>query len=197
MQNIHELSDEQLVVAYATGNNEAFDTLLMRHKVRLFNYILQMVRDSDLADDIFQETFVKAIVTIKQGRYSEMGKFSAWITRIARNLVIDSFRTEKSEASLSTDDTNFDILNRRELAEENIEDAIIDVQIEEDIRQLISELPDVQREVLNMRFYRDLSFKEIAEITGVSINTALGRMRYAILNLRRMAKEKDLVLSRY
>lgn len=196
MQNIKELTDEQLVVAYASGNNEAFDTLLLRHKGRLFNYIYQMVRDRDIADDIFQETFVKAITTIRQGRYNDMGKFSAWITRIARNLVIDSFRAEKSEAVLSTDDTNFDILNRRELAEETIEDAIIDLQIEDDLRRLIDELPDTQREVLNMRFYRDLSFKEIAELTGVSINTALGRMRYAILNLRRMAKEKNLILCR-
>ena len=196
MQNIKELTDEQLVVAYASGNNEAFDTLLLRHKGRLFNYIYQMVRDRDIADDLFQETFVKAITTIRQGRYNDMGKFSAWITRIARNLVIDSFRAEKSEAVLSTDDSNFDILNRRELAEETIEDAIIDLQIEDDLRRLIDELPDTQREVLDMRFYRDLSFKEIAEITGVSINTALGRMRYAILNLRRMAKEKNLILSR-
>ncbi len=196
MQNIKELTDEQLVVAYASGNNEAFDTLLLRHKGRLFNYIYQMVRDRDIADDIFQETFVKAITTIRQGRYNDMGKFSAWITRIARNLVIDSFRAEKSEAILSTDDTNFDILNRRELSEETIEDAIIDLQIEDDLRRLIDELPETQREVLNMRFYSDLSFKEIAELTGVSINTALGRMRYAILNLRRMAKEKNLILSR-
>lgn len=196
MQKISELTDEQLVAAYASGNNEVFDTLLNRHKVRLFNYIFQMVRDRDLADDVFQETFVKAITTIKQGRYNDMGKFSAWITRIARNLVIDSFRAVKNEAAVSTDDDNFDILNRRELAEENIEDAMIDVQIEEDLRRLVDELPEPQREVLMMRFYRDLSFKEIAELTGVSINTALGRMRYALLNLRRMAKEKDLVLCR-
>ena len=196
MQKISELTDEQLVAAYASGNNEAFDTLLNRHKVRLFNYIFQMVRDRDLADDVFQETFVKAITTIKQGRYNDMGKFSAWITRIARNLVIDSFRAVKNEAAVSADDDNFDILNRRELAEENIEDAMIDVQIEEDLRRLVDELPEPQREVLMMRFYRDLSFKEIAELTGVSINTALGRMRYALLNLRRMAKEKDLVLCR-
>lgn len=196
MQNLNKLTDEQLVAAYASGNNEAFDTLLLRHKGRLFNYIFQMVRDRDVADDIFQETFVKAITTIKQGRYNDLGKFSAWITRIARNLAIDSFRTEKSEATLSTDDANIDILNRRELSQDTIEDSIIDLQIEDDIRRLISELPEPQREVLDMRFYRDMSFKEIAEHTGVSINTALGRMRYAILNLRRMAKDKDVVLTR-
>lgn len=196
MQNLQKLTDEQLVAAYASGNNEAFDTLLLRHKGRLFNYIYQMVRDRDLADDIFQETFIKAITTIKQGRYNDFGKFSAWITRIARNLAIDSFRAEKNEATVSTDDATFDLLNRRELAQDTIEDAMIDFQIEEDLKRLIDELPEPQREVLTMRFYRDLSFKEIAELTGVSINTALGRMRYAILNLRRMAKEKDLTLSR-
>ena len=196
MRNFNELTDEQLVAAYAEGCNEAFDTLLLRHKTKLFNFILQMVRDTDIADDIFQETFVKAITTIKQGRYNDLGKFSAWITRIARNLVIDSFRAEKSESSVSTDDANYDILNRKELAEDTIEDALVDIQIEDDLRKLVDKLPQPQHEVLVMRYYRDMSFKEIADVTGVSINTALGRMRYAILNLRRMAKEKDLLLSR-
>ncbi len=196
MRNLDKYTDEQLVAAYASGDNEAFDALLLRHKNRLFTYIVQMVRDRDLADDIFQETFVKAITTIRQGRYSDFGKFSAWITRIARNLAIDSFRAEKSEATVSTDDTNFDVLNRRELSEETVEDAMIDLQIEHDVRRLVDELPEPQREVLMMRFYKNLSFKEIAEITGVSINTALGRMRYAILNIRRLAREKELILSR-
>jgi RNA polymerase sigma factor, sigma-70 family len=196
MRNLDKYTDEQLVAAYASGDNEAFDALLLRHKNRLFTYIVQMVRDRDLADDIFQETFVKAITTIRQGRYNDFGKFSAWITRIARNLAIDSFRAEKSEATVSTDDTNFDVLNRRELSEETVEDAMIDLQIEHDVRRLVDELPEPQREVLMMRFYKNLSFKEIAEITGVSINTALGRMRYAILNMRRLAREKELILSR-
>ncbi|MDE6158359.1 MAG: sigma-70 family RNA polymerase sigma factor [Muribaculaceae bacterium] len=196
MRNLKSLSDQELVTAYANGDNEAFDALLLRHKTRLFNYIFQMVRDRDISDDIFQETFVKAITTIKQGRYNDMGKFSAWLYRIARNLVVDTFRAEKNEGSLSTDDTDYDILNRRELAEDTIEDVMVDLQIEEDLRRLIDELPDVQREVLNLRYYRELSFKEIAELTGVSINTALGRMRYAILNLRRLAKEKSVCLTR-
>lgn len=196
MRNLDKYTDEQLVAAYASGDNEAFDALLLRHKSRLFTYIVQMVRDRDLADDIFQETFVKAITTIRQGRYSDFGKFSAWITRIARNLAIDSFRAEKSEATVSTDDTNFDVLNRRELSEETVEDAMIDLQIEHDVRRLVDELSEPQREVLMMRFYKNLSFKEIAEMTGVSINTALGRMRYAILNMRRLAREKELILSR-
>ena len=196
MRNLDKYTDEQLVAAYASGDNEAFDALLLRHKSRLFTYIVQMVRDRDLADDIFQETFVKAITTIRQGRYSDFGKFSAWITRIARNLAIDSFRAEKSEATVSTDDTNFDVLNRRELSEETVEDAMIDLQIEHDVRRLVDELPEPQREVLMMRFNKNFSFKEIAEMTGVSINTALGRMRYAILNMRRLAREKELILSR-
>lgn len=196
MRNLHELSDEQLVAAYAGGDNEAFDALLFRHKTRLFNYIFQMVRNRDLADDIFQETFVKAITTIKQGRYNDLGKFSAWLYRIARNLAVDSFRADKSEAAVSADSSDYDILNRRDLAEDTIEDVMVDLQIEEDLRRLIEELPEVQREVLNLRYYRDLSFKEIAELTGVSINTALGRMRYAILNLRRLAKEKSVSLTR-
>ena len=196
MRNIKKLTDEQLVCEYANGNNEAFDTLLIRYKQRLFSYIFQMVRDRDLADDIFQETFIKAITTIRQGRYSDMGKFSAWLYRIARNLAVDSFRAEKGENVVSADDADYDVLNRRELAEDTIEDVMVDVQIEEDLRRLVDRLPDVQRQVLEMRYYQDLSFKEIAEITGVSINTALGRMRYAILNLRRMAKENRVCLTR-
>ncbi len=196
MQNYTLLTDEQLVAAYANGENTAFDVLLSRHKTKLFNYILQIVRDRDLADDIFQETFVKAIVTIRQGRYKDFGKFSAWLSRIARNLAIDSFRAEKSEAEISADNADFDIFNRRELSEDTIEDAMIDLQIESDVRALIEELPESQKEVLTMRYYKDMSFKEIAEVTGVSINTSLGRMRYAILNLRRMAKERSLILTR-
>lgn len=196
MRNIKKLTDEQLVCEYANGNNEAFDTLLIRYKQRLFSYIFQMVRDRDLADDIFQETFIKAITTIRQGRYSDMGKFSAWLYRIARNLAVDSFRAEKGENVVSADDADYDVLNRRELAEDTIEDVMVDLQIEEDLRRLVDRLPDVQRQVLEMRYYQDLSFKEIAEITSVSINTALGRMRYAILNLRRMAKENRVCLTR-
>ena len=196
MCNLTKLTDGQLVAAYADGDNLAFDTLLMRYRQRLFSYIFQMVRDRDLADDIFQETFIKAITTIRQGRYNDMGKFSAWLYRIARNLVVDTFRSEKAECAISTDDVDYNLLNRKDLAEDNIEDALVDIQIEQDLHRLVSLLPDEQRTVVDMRFYRDLSFKEIAEQTGVSINTALGRMRYAILNLRRMAKQKDVCLTR-
>lgn len=189
------ITDEQLVKAYAQGSNEAFDILLKRHQDRVFNYILRIIKNEDLANDIFQETFVKAILTIKQGRYTESGKFPAWITRIAHNLIIDYYRQEKSENMQSTDLEDVNILNRKELCEATIEDLIITDQILADVKYLIEELPDLQREVLTMRYYQNLSFKEIAEKTGVSINTALGRMRYAIINLRRIAKEKDIVLT--
>ncbi|MCH5237099.1 MAG: sigma-70 family RNA polymerase sigma factor [Muribaculaceae bacterium] len=195
MANKIKMTDEQLVKAYAEGNNEAFDTLLKRHQERVFNYILRIIKNEDIANDIFQETFVKAILTIKQGRYTENGKFPAWISRIAHNLIIDYFRQEKSENLQSADIDDVDILNRKELCEETIEDIMISHQIREDVKYLIKELPPLQREVLNMRYYQNLSFKEIAELTGVSINTALGRMRYAILNLRRIAAEKDIVLT--
>lgn len=189
------MTDEQLVKEYASGNNEAFDKLLKRHQERIFNYILRIIKNEDVANDIFQETFVKAILTVKQGRYTENGKFPAWISRIAHNLIIDYFRQEKSENVQSSDIDDVDILNRKELCEETIEDVMISNQIREDVKYLIKELPPLQREVLNMRYYQNLSFKEIADITGVSINTALGRMRYAILNLRRLASEKNIVLT--
>ncbi len=195
MANKLSMTDEQLVKAYAQGNNEAFDTLLKRHQDRIYNYILRIIKNEDIANDIFQETFVKAILTIKQGRYTENGKFPAWISRIAHNLIIDYYRQEKSENVQSADLDDVDVLNRKELCEQTIEDAIISEQIRDDVKHLITELPDLQREVLNMRYYQNLSFKEIADITGVSINTALGRMRYAILNLRRIAAEKDIVLT--
>lgn len=195
MANYKTLTDEQLVKAYAQGSNEAFDTLLRRHQERIFNYILRTIKNEDIANDIFQETFVKAIQTIRQGRYTENGKFPAWISRIAHNLIIDYYRQEKSENLQSADITDVDILNRKELCEQTIEDILISDQIRADVKLLIKELPELQRQVLTMRYYQGLSFKEIAEITGVSINTALGRMRYAILNLRRIAAEKDIVLT--
>lgn len=196
MQNLEKLADDVLVAYYSEGNNNAFDVLLTRHQAKVYNYILQMVKDRNLADDIFQETFVKAITTIKQGRYAEAGKFSAWVCRIARNLIIDNFRQKKVEATVSTDDSNYDVLNRKDLSEDTIEDMLIDSQIQADVRRIVKQLPDSQREVLIMRYYKGLSFKEIADVTGVSINTALGRMRYAILNLRRIAKENRIALSR-
>ena len=188
-------SDEQLISLYVDGNNEAFDSLLERHKDRVYMYIYHAVKNEELADDIFQDTFVKAIMTIKQGRYVENGHFPAWITRIAHNLIIDYYRQVRSENLQSTDDEDVNILNRKELADGTIEDNLVTTQIHNDIRRLVRALPDSQREVLVMRYYKNMSFKEIADTTGVSINTALGRMRYAILNMRRMADEHNIVLT--
>lgn len=194
-KQLYQLADDQLVSAYAGGDNQAFDILLKRHQGRVFSYILSIVKNRDVADDLFQETFVKAITTIKQGRYSESGKFSAWISRIAHNLIIDYYRQEKNEALVSADDESVDVLNRKDLSDINIEDCLVNAQIQEDVRRIIEALPENQREVLMMRYYRDMSFKEIAEATDVSINTALGRMRYAIINMRRIAEENNIVLT--
>ena len=195
METLIERSDERLIALYVDGNNEAFDVLIDRHKDRVYSYILHYVKNPELADDIFQETFVKAIVTIKQNRYVENGRFSAWITRIAHNLIFDYFRKEKSENLQSTDAGDINILNRKELSEATVEDHIILSQIETDIHRLIMALPENQREVLQLRYFKDMSFKEIAMLTNVSINTALGRMRYAILNMRKMAQENHISLS--
>ena len=188
-------ADETLVALYAQGNNEAFDILLNRYKDRLYAYIYYTVRNEELAEDIFQETFTKAIVTIQQGRYNENGKFPAWLTRIAHNLIIDCFRQEKQENLVSCDEEERNLLNNIRLSEGTVEAEIVNHQILSDVRRLMKHLPDEQLEVVHMRFYKDLSFKEIAEMTGVSINTSLGRMRYAILNLRRMAEKHGIVLT--
>jgi len=195
MLQTKKLTDDLLVAAYAKGDNQAFDILLSRHQSRVFSYIYSVVKNRDVADDIFQETFVKAITTIKQGRYAESGRFAAWISRIAHNLIIDYYRQEKSENTLSADDDDVDVLNRRELSDSNIEDVMVNEQIHNDVRRIIDALPENQREVLMMRYYKDMSFKEIAEATQVSINTALGRMRYAILNMRRIADENKIALT--
>lgn len=195
MRNLKKMTDEELVILYSKGENQAFDTLLNRYQNRLYSYIFFIVKSTELAEDIFQETFVKAIMTIKQGRYTENGKFPAWLTRIAHNLIIDNYRQERNENVISNDDSEIDLLNNMKLSEGTIEMDIINEQIHNDVRHLVKLLPDNQREVIYMRFYQDLSFKEIADITGVSINTALGRMRYAILNLRRMAEEKEIILT--
>jgi len=195
MKIYKDKSDEQLISLYVDGMNEAFDELLERHKDRIFMYIYHAVKNEELADDIFQDTFVKAIMTIKQGRYVENGHFPAWITRIAHNLIIDYFRQTKAENLQSTDDADINILNRKDLSECTIEDNLVTHQIHADVRRLVKALPASQREVLEMRYYKNMSFKEIADTTGVSINTALGRMRYAILNMRRLAVEHNIALT--
>ncbi len=194
MENLKQMTDDRLVSLYIDGNNSAFDVLLNRHKDRLYYYIYFIVRSREVAEDIFQETFVKAIVKLQEGRYVPDGKFSAWITRIAHNLVIDQFRQERNENLVSNDETELDLLNNAAFSEGTIENRMVNEQVLRDVRALVDELPDCQREVVYMRYYQKLSFKEIADITGVSINTALGRMRYAILNMRRIASEKEISL---
>ena len=195
MKQLHVDTDDMLVARYSEGDNKAFDELMARYQSKIYNYILFTVRNQEVAEDLFQETFMKAIVTIQQGRYTADGRFGAWITRIAHNLVIDAFRTERSENTISNDECEVDLLNDADLCDDNVEMQMVNDQTLADVRRLVDALPANQREVVYMRFYQDLSFKEIAEITGVSINTALGRMRYAVMNMRRMAQEKDLLLA--
>ena len=188
-------TDEELVALYATGKDEAFDVLLERYKDRLFSYILYQVRNADVAEDIFQETFVKVVVTIRDGRYTESGKFYSWVTRIAHNLIIDFFRREKGENTISTDETDIDLLNNAKLSDRCAQSAIDSGQTFVDLHLLINKLPQEQREVVQMHYFQEMTFKEIAEEKGISINTALGRMRYGILNMRKMAQRFDLGLS--
>lgn len=188
-------TDEELVALYATGTDEAFDVLLERYKDRLFSYILYHVRNADVAEDIFQETFVKVVVTIRDGRYTESGKFYSWVTRIAHNLIIDFFRREKGENTISTDETEVDILNNAKLSDRCAQSAIDSEQTLVDLHLLINKLPQEQREVVQMHYFQEMTFKEIAEEKGISINTALGRMRYGIMNMRKMAVKFDLGLS--
>ncbi len=193
--NVEVLSDKKLLNSYLSGNRGAISQLIERHSRRVRDYINMMVKDSDLADDIMQETFIKAVRVIDSGRYTDNGKFLSWILRIAHNQVIDHFRQQKQNRQLNEADAGYDIFSTLRLTEGNIEDSIISTQIESDIRRLVGELPDEQREVVMLRYFSGLSFKDIAEQTNVSINTALGRMRYALINLRRMIREKDLILS--
>ena len=188
------LSDQKLLNQYLSGDQSAISSMIERHKRRVREYIYMMVKDDNVADDIFQETFIKAIRVIDEGRYIDNGKFLSWILRIAHNQVIDYFRTCKQNKQVNESDTGYNILGSLRFAEKTIEDELVSSQIEQDIRNLVDLLPKEQREVVMMRYYSGLSFKEIAEQTDVSINTALGRMRYALINLRRMIKEKNLVL---
>ena len=195
MTNIGKLRDDDLIALYMEGNDKAFDIVLDRYKDRLLSYIFFIVKDQEMSEDIFQETFIKAIVTIKNDRYTANGKFYNWMTRIAHNLIFDHFRSEKNDNTVSCEGSEYDLLNNANLCDDNIETDMINMQIIEDLRRMVERLPQNQREIVMMRFYGDLSFKEIAELTGTSINTALGRMRYAILNLRKMAAENNITLT--
>ena len=193
--NVQVLSDQVLLNHYLSGDRSAISQLIERHSRRVKDYIHMMVKDRDVADDIFQETFIKAVRVIDEGRYTDNGKFLSWILRIAHNQVIDHFRAQRQNKSVSESEAGYDVLGTLKLAERTVEDAMVCEQIERDVRALVELLPSEQREVVIMRYFSGLSFKEIAEQTDVSINTALGRMRYALINLRRMIKEKNLILS--
>ena len=193
--NVQVVSDQKLLNCYLSGDRNAISQLIERHSRRVRDYIQMMVKDGDVADDIFQETFIKAVRVIDEGRYTDNGRFLSWILRIAHNQVIDHFRAQKQNRQLNEAEAGYDVLGTLRLAERTGEDEIVCEQIASDVRRMVELLPDEQREVVMMRYYSGLSFKEIAEQTGVSINTALGRMRYALINLRKMIKEKNLILS--
>lgn len=191
----NSLSDQELVSMYLSNNESAFEELLTRHKDRIFTQIIMLVKDDAIADDIFQETFVKVIRTLKAGRYNEEGKFLPWVLRIAHNLSIDHFRKAKKMPKVRSDD-NYDVFATIPRTERNIEDDWIRDIIHEDVRKLINELPDEQREVVMMRHYGGLSFKEISEQCNVSINTSLGRMRYALINMRKLIDKHNISLTK-
>lgn len=192
--NLKKMNDQELLRVYSEGNEDAVTILIERHRKRIYDYIRMMVKDADLADDLFQETFIKVLKSLREERYIDNGKFVAWVMRIAHNQIIDHFRRQKQQNNVSNDDVGYDLLNNKKLSEKTIEEHMVSDQISSDIRRLVDFLPDEQREVVMMRHYNDLSFKEIAEQTGVSINTALGRMRYALINLRKLIDEKQVIL---
>lgn len=195
MKNLKEMTDEQLAIAYSQGDNRAFDLLLSRTQDKLYSYIMFVVRDRTIADDVFQDTFVKVITKLRGGNYRDNGKFSSWILRIAHNIIIDMFRDMKQEKIVEpTVDNDLSNIQSQDLMDGNIETRFIAQQNLKEAKLLMEALPATQREIVYMRFYQQMSFKEIAETTGMSINTALGRMRYAVLNMRKMANEYKVAI---
>lgn len=190
---LSKLSEKELVQAYLQGNEHAIEQLIIRHKSRVYTYIICKVRNEALAEDVFQDTFIKVINTIKKGKYNDEGKFLPWVMRIAHNLIIDHYRKNKRMPFVKNSD-EFDIFDVIKNPEQNVEEKMEKEQVHSDVKNLVKFLPADQKEVLMMRIYYDMSFKEISELTNVSINTALGRMRYALINLRKMAEEKNLSL---
>lgn len=196
MKNMQLLTDEALIKGFLSGAVGNIDILIDRHKNRVYSYIMLNVKNRDLADDIFQETFVKVIHSLKKGQYTDNGRFSSWLLRISHNLIIDHFRRQKTNQTVSSDEKEYLVAgNSLQHAEKSVEDQLAYDQVLKEVAQLMELLPPLQREVVFMRHYQGLSFKEIADETNVSINTALGRMRYAILNMRRLMEEKRLSLS--
>ena len=192
--NANVVNDRELLGRYVAGDSSAMSQLIERHSRRVRDYIRMLVKDHDLVEDIFQETFIKVVRVIDQGRYVDSGKFLSWVLRIAHNQVIDHFRSTKQDRSLSEHEAGYEVLGSLQLGDATVEDRMVAEQTGREIRALIEELPDEQREVVKMRYYGNLSFREIAEETGVSINTALGRMRYALINLRRIIQEIKMIL---
>lgn len=193
--NRKKLSDHQLLNNYLSGDENAITDLVNRHHKRILDYIYMMVKDTDIADDIFQETLIKVVRFLKDGRYTDNGKFLSWVLRIAHNQVIDHFRQKKQQNNISESEAGYDLLNNKKFSDPTVEDHLITEQIEADVRKLLDHLPQEQKDVVMMRYYMGLSFKEIADQTDVSINTALGRMRYALINLRKLIDENQLILS--
>lgn len=190
-----DASDHELIVSFINGNESGLEILIARHQRKVFTSIMLLVKDREMAEDIFQDTFIKVVNTLRSGNYQEEGKFLPWVIRIAHNMVIDHFRKQK-RMPMTRDTDEYSVMDSLQLTDENIEDKMVTEQIHLDVKKLIDYLPEDQREVVVMRIYADMSFKEIAEQTGVSINTSLGRMRYALINLRKLIKEKELVLVR-
>ena len=196
MNTLESMTDEQLALAYIDGNNRAFDELLSRSQDKIFTYIMYVVKDEDLANDLFQETYLKVITKMQNGRYTDTGKFIWWVTRIAHNVIIDHYRTLKSSKIIEPGkDNDLTNLNSASVLDSNRESELANEQVLRDVKRLMEALPEAQREVVFMRFYQELSFKEIAEQTNVSINTSLGRMRYALMNLRKLTKEYGVSLA--
>lgn len=187
-------SDQELICRYLAGEEPALEQIIRRHKNRVFAYILMVVKDKEMAEDLFQDTFIKVINTFRSGQYKEEGKFIQWVMRIAHNLIIDHFRKSKRIPVVENND-EYDIFDKVKIPVESVEEQLITEQIHRDVKKLIDYLPREQKEVLVMRHYGDMSFKDIAEVTNVSINTALGRMRYALINLRKLVKEKEVILT--
>ncbi|MFQ3332170.1 MAG: RNA polymerase sigma factor (sigma-70 family) [Thalassomonas sp.] len=189
----NNLTDKVLVQNFLNGDNKSFETLLSRHKSRVFAFIMSKVKNRDITEDIFQDTFIKVINSLKRGKYNEEGKFLPWMMRISHNLVIDHFRKESKMRKIRPT-AEFDIFDVLDDGSKNQEEMMIQTQVHSDLKVLIEQLPDDQKEVLKMRYFEDLSFKKIADLTDSSINTSLGRMRYALINLRKLAEKQHIDL---
>ena len=192
--NTIKSNDQELIKNFLEGDTSSFETLIYKYKDRVYTYIFMIVKSHDLANDVLQDTFIKVMTSLRKKKYEDRGSLISWIIRISHNLIIDHFRKEKRFPTVSNTDTDYDIFNNPEFSDSNVEDIIVKNQIENDVKKLIDTLPFEQKQVVLLRIYGDLSFKEISELTNVSINTALGRMRYALINLRKIIEQKQINL---